>query len=270
MNQPLMPKATAVWLVDNTALTFDQIAEFCNLHPLEVKGIADGEVAMGIQGQDPIATSQLTREEIERCAADPTARLTVSQAQTREPVRRSKGPRYTPLSKRQERPNAIAWLVRYHPEVPDSQISKLVGTTKPTIQAIRDRSHWNMSNITPQDPVTLGMCSQTELDTAVQKAQTKLQRQQEREEKERAKQRAASIAAADEAGMPSAQQETEETAVPAAEPEETPAEPALSIPPAEPVADKEESVSSVFGEQAPKEEEEDKEEAPRAEDVFNN
>jgi hypothetical protein len=266
MAQPLMPKATAVWLVDNTALTFDQIAEFCNLHTLEVKGIADGEVAVGIQGQDPIAASQLTREEIARCENDPSARLKLSHAQTREPVRRSKGPRYTPLSKRQERPNAIAWLVRYHPELPDSQITKLVGTTKPTIEAIRERSHWNISNITPQDPVTLGMCTQTELDAAVRKAQAKLQRQQEREERERAKKRAESIAAADEAGMPSVQQDEADVSVLAPEP---PAAPVEESEP-EPAEKKESSVASVFGEQAPKQETDTSEEVSRPEDLFKN
>jgi hypothetical protein len=205
MSKPLMPKATAVWLVDNTALTFDQIAEFCGLHPLEVQGIADGEVAVGIQGQDPVVTSQLTRSEIARCEADPSARLQVDEGPGRQPERRTGGPRYTPLSKRQERPNAIAWLVRYHPELPDSQIAKLVGTTKPTIQSIRDRTHWNMSNISPQDPVSLGMCTQTDLDAAVQKAQAKLQRQKAKEEKELERRREANMAAAEAAGMPSAQ-----------------------------------------------------------------
>jgi len=205
MTAPLMPKATAVWLVENTALTFDQIADFCALHPLEVQGIADGEVAVGIKGLDPMSTGQLTREEIERCEGDASARLKSAKAPLRAPVRRSKGPRYTPLSKRQERPNAIAWLVRYHAELTDAQISKLVGTTKPTIESIRDRSHWNISNITPQDPVTLGMCTQTELDSAVQKAMARVERQRKKEERELDKRRAANLAAAEEAGMPSAQ-----------------------------------------------------------------
>lgn len=217
MVQPLMPKATAVWLVDNTTLTFDQIADFCGLHPLEVKGIADDEVAVGIKGQDPVASSQLTMEEIERCQKDPNLRLSIADARGRRPERRSSGPRYTPVSKRQDRPNAIAWLVRYHPELPDVQISKLVGTTKPTIQSVRERTHWNISNITPQDPVTLGLCSQVELDSAVQVAQAKLDRQNQREEAERERKRQESLAAAEEAGLPSAQP-AEETAAPEPEP----------------------------------------------------
>lgn len=205
MNRPLMPKATAVWLVDNTSLSFDQIAEFCGLHVLEVKGIADGEVAVGIQGQDPIASGQLTPGEIDRCAADPAARLQLAEAGFQPPERRSKGPRYTPLSKRQDRPNAIAWLLRNHPELSDAQVSKLVGTTKPTIQSVRDRSHWNMSNIKPQDPVTLGLCSQVDLDGAVRKGQEKLRKLQERDDKAGAKARADQLAAAEAAGMPSTQ-----------------------------------------------------------------
>lgn len=207
MVQPLMPKATAVWLVDNTTLTFDQIADFCGLHPLEVKGIADDEVAVGIKGQDPVATGQLSAEEIKRCEATPIARLRIAEARGRRPERRSAGPRYTPVSKRQDRPNAIAWLVRYHPELSDAQVSKLVGTTKPTIQAVRDRSHWNISNITPQDPVTLGLCTQIELDTAVQKAQVKLEKQRAQEEAERDRLRQENLAAAEEAGLPSVQQD---------------------------------------------------------------
>jgi hypothetical protein len=167
---PLMPKATAVWLVENTALTFDQIAEFCGLHPLEVKGIADGEVAQGIVGLDPVARGQLTQEEIERCEADPRAHLSLAPQNIPLPKARSKGPRYTPVSRRQDRPDAIAWLVRNHPELSDAQICKLIGTTKPTIQSVRDRTHWNSANIKPNDPVTLGLCTQIELDEAVEKA----------------------------------------------------------------------------------------------------
>ena len=166
MARPLMPKATAVWLVDNSSLTFEQIAAFCGLHPLEIQGIADGEVAVGIKGLDPTANGQLTREEIERCVAEPMARLAMARVTVEVPERKTKGQRYTPVSKRQDRPNAIAWLVRYQTELMDPQIAKLVGTTKPTIQAIRERSHWNMANIKPQDPVTLGLCSQIELDAA--------------------------------------------------------------------------------------------------------
>ncbi len=169
---PLMPKATAVWLVDNTTLTFRQIAEFTGMHELEVSGIADGEVAIGIKGMDPIGNHQLTREEVERCEKDPIQRLKLMKREI-APEQKRKGPRYTPLSKRQERPSAIAWLVRYHPELSDGQIMKLVGTTKPTIQSIRDRTHWNSANIRPVDPVALGLCKQIDLDAAVQKAATK-------------------------------------------------------------------------------------------------
>jgi hypothetical protein len=169
--KPLMPKATAVWLVENTALTFEQVAEFCGLHVLEVKGIADGDVAGGIKGLDPVTTGQLTREEIARAEADPAHSLEL--AALKVPVTPSsarKGPRYTPVSRRQDRPNAVLWLIRNHPEMKDSQIMRLVGTTKPTIQQIRDRSHWNAANLTPQDPVALGLCSQVDLDAEVQKA----------------------------------------------------------------------------------------------------
>jgi len=167
---PLMPKATAVWLVDNTSLSFDQIAHFCRLHPLEVKAIADGEAAQGIKGMDPVLAGQLVREEIERAEADPTYRMKVSEPKVRVPEVKRRGPRYTPVSKRQDRPNAILWLVRNHPELKDAQIMRLVGTTKPTIQAIRERTHWNSATLTPTDPVTLGLCSQLELDLEVRKA----------------------------------------------------------------------------------------------------
>jgi hypothetical protein len=170
MTLPLMPKATAVWLVENTALSFAQIAEFCGLHELEVSGIADGEVAQGMKGLDPIANNQLTADEIRRCEADPEARLRLRHNPSAEGEMKRRGPRYTPLSKRQDRPAAIAWLVKFHPELSDSQIAKLVGTTKPTILTIRDRSHWNISNIQPVDPVALGLCRQGELDEAVRKA----------------------------------------------------------------------------------------------------
>lgn len=174
MALPLMAKATAVWLVDNTTLAFTQIAEFCGLHELEVNGIADGEVAVGVKGFDPIANTQLTAEEIKRCEADPKAKLELMFNPAAEGELKRKGPRYTPLSKRQDRPSAIAWLVKFHPELTDGQISKLVGTTKPTIMAIRDRTHWNIGNIQPVDPVALGMCKQMELDTAVAKAVKKM------------------------------------------------------------------------------------------------
>lgn len=182
MTQPLMPKATAVWLIDNTALTFKQVADFCGLHELEVKGIADGDVAAGIKGNDPIASGQLTRTELEKSQADNNRPLILQErrSDTPDPARR-KGPRYTPVSRRQDRPDAISWLVRNHPELSDAQISKLVGTTKPTIQAIRDRTHWNSSNIKPQDPVGLGLCSQIELDETVKKAAAKKARQEAKE-----------------------------------------------------------------------------------------
>jgi len=168
---PLMPKATAVWLVENTALSFDQIAQFCNLHPLEVKAIADGDAAQGIKGLDPVLTGQLTREQIADAEANPDTKLKLSEPKVRLPQPKSKkGPRYTPVSRRQDRPNAILWLVRNHPELKDSQIMRLVGTTKSTIAAIRERTHWNATNLQPMDPVTLGLCSQIELDFEVQRA----------------------------------------------------------------------------------------------------
>jgi len=170
MAAPLMPKATAVWLVENTALTFEQIAEFCGLHPLEVQAIADGEVAIQMQGLDPVANGQTTAEELARCQADPAARLKLSaQAVPRQFVRH-RGPRYTPIAKRQDKPDAIAYLLRNHPELSDAQISKLIGTTKPTIAAVRDRTHWNSTNIKPRHPVGLGLCTLEELDQIVARA----------------------------------------------------------------------------------------------------
>ena len=175
---PLMPKATAVWLVDNTSLTFDQIAEFCWLHVLEVKGIADGDVAHGIKGMDPISSGQLSREEIAAAEDDSSHRLKLSEPKVEVPeVKTKRGPRYTPVSRRQDRPNAILWLLRNHPELKDSQVMRLVGTTKPTILAIRERSHWNSPNLQPQDPVTLGLCSQIDLDAEVKKAAARLDRE---------------------------------------------------------------------------------------------
>lgn len=176
--RPLMPKATAVWLVENTALTFDQIAEFCGLHHLEVKGIADGDVAQGIKGMDPISNGQLTREEIRKAQDNPDYRLQIARSKVELPPMKTKRvPKYTPLSRRQDRPNAILWLLRYHPELRDAQIMRLVGTTKPTIEAIRERSHWNSSNLQPQDPVALGLCSQVDLDTEVSKAARRVERE---------------------------------------------------------------------------------------------
>lgn len=183
--KPLMPKATAVWLVENTSLTFDQIAEFCGLHVLEVKGIADGDVAHGIKGMDPISNGQLTREEIARAEEDDGHRLRLAASKVVVPeVKTKSGPRYTPVSRRHDRPNAVLWLLRSHPELRDSQIMRLVGTTKPTIAAIRDRTHWNSPNLTPQDPVTLGLCSQTALDGEVKKAAARVDKERREQMKE--------------------------------------------------------------------------------------
>ena len=165
-----MPKATAVWLVDNTALTFDQIAKFTKMHPLEVKAIADGDAQIGVKGLDPVQTGQLTRETIEAAEKNPAMQLTLATPKVRVPEHKRKGPRYTPVLKRQERGNAILWLVRNHPELKDSQISKLIGTTKSTIESIRERTHWNQANLQPTDPVTLGFCRQIDLDMEVEKA----------------------------------------------------------------------------------------------------
>jgi len=167
MAAPLMPKATAVWLVENTSLTFDQIADFCQLHPLEIQAIADGEVANQMQGLDPVANGQTTAEEIERCQADPEARLKLSPKALPPQVFKHKGPRYTPISKRQDKPDAISFLLKTHPELSDTQITKLIGTTKPTIAAVRDRTHWNSPNIKARHPVELGLCTFAELERAL-------------------------------------------------------------------------------------------------------
>jgi hypothetical protein len=167
---PLMPKATAVWLVANTSLSFDQIAHFCHLHPLEVQAIADGESAQSIKGLDPVLTGQLTREEIKKAEDDPDYRLGLATQRMSAPVSQRRGPRYTPVSRRQDRPNAILWLLRNHPELKDAAIMRLVGTTKPTIESIRGRTHWNANNLQPTDPVALGLCSQIDLDFEVEKA----------------------------------------------------------------------------------------------------
>lgn len=168
MAQPLMPHATASWLVDNTALSFEQIAEFCGLHILEVQAIADDTATTKLTGRDPVRAHELTMEEIEKGQADPDYRLQMTKGP--EQIRRTKGPRYTPVSKRQDKPDGIAWIIRNHPEVSDAAIGKLIGTTRNTITAIRERSHWNIANIVPKDPVTLGLTSQRELDAAVAKA----------------------------------------------------------------------------------------------------
>ncbi len=183
--RPLMPKATAVWLVANTSLTFDQIAAFCGLHVLEVKGIADGDVAQGIKGLDPVTSAQLTRGEIETAERDPNHALHLAEPKVIVPeTPAKKGPRYTPVSRRHDRPNAVLWLLRNHPELKDSQIMRLVGTTKPTITQIRDRTHWNAPNLTPQDPVTLGLCSQTDLDSEVKKGARRLERERKEQMKD--------------------------------------------------------------------------------------
>ena len=173
MNKPLMAKATAVWLIDNTTLSFKQIADFVGMHELEIQGIADGDVATGVKGFDPIASHQLDLAEIEKGQKDAAYKLKLKHNPAAEGEEKRRGPRYTPLSKRQDRPAAILWLVKFHPELADAQIAKLVGTTKPTIQAIRERTHWNIQNIQPIDPVALGLAKQTELDAAVQKAAKK-------------------------------------------------------------------------------------------------
>ena len=181
MTDILMPKATAVWLVDNSSLTFEQIADFCGLHPLEVKGIADGEVARDIRGADPISNGQLTREELDRAQADPKYRMKAQKSRHAEMLKPPrKGPRYTPVSRRQDRPDAIAWFVRNHPEVSDAQISKTLGTTKATIDQVRNRTHWNAANVKPVDPVSLGLVTQLELDALVKKAAEKKAREDAR------------------------------------------------------------------------------------------
>lgn len=173
MAKPIMAKATAVWLVDNTTISFKQIADFVGMHELEVQGIADGDVAAGVKGFDPIANNQLTQDDIDAAQDDVMHKLSLKYYAAAVGEEKRRGPRYTPLSKRQDRPASILWLVKFHPELSDGQISKLVGTTKPTIQAIRERTHWNISNIQPIDPVALGLCKQSELDAVVQKAAAK-------------------------------------------------------------------------------------------------
>ena len=170
MTQLLMPRATAVWLIDNSALTFVQIGDFCNLHELEIQAIADGEIGPGMQGFDPILNDQLTRAELERCEADETASLKAARSTLPEPTARTKGPRYVPIARRGDKPDAISWLVKHHPELTNAQIGRLIGTTKDTIMKIRERSHWNISNIQPKHPAMLGLCSQNDLNAAIEKA----------------------------------------------------------------------------------------------------
>ncbi len=171
MALPLMPKATAVWLVENTTLTFEQVGDFCGMHPLEVQGIADGEVAVGIIGQDPMACGQLTLENIKHCENNPDARLELTDHAEKfiSSKAKVKGGRYTPVARRQDKPDAVAWFIKFHPTVPDAQIVKLVGTTKNTINAVRNRTHWNSANLKPRDPVLLGLCTQTRLDDVIAK-----------------------------------------------------------------------------------------------------
>ncbi|MEP2640311.1 DUF1013 domain-containing protein [Roseobacter sp.] len=173
MAKPIMAKATAVWLVDNTTISFKQIADFVGMHELEVQGIADGDVAQGVKGFDPVTNNQLTQDQIDAAQRSPLHKLQLKYNAAAQGEEKRRGPRYTPLSKRQDRPASILWLVKFHPELSDGQVSKLVGTTKPTIQAIRERTHWNIANIQPIDPVALGLCKQSELDGAVQKAAAK-------------------------------------------------------------------------------------------------
>ena len=176
MAQPLMPKATAVWLVENTTLTFEQISDYCGLHTLQIQAIADGEVAAGMQGLNPTLSGQLTKSEIERCEVDSSARLKTSKPKVPLPKPKNRGARYTPISKRQDRPDAIAWLLKNYSELSDGQISRLIGTTKPTINSVRDKTHQNSQNIAPQSPVFLGLCSGDELEKAVIKARRKAEK----------------------------------------------------------------------------------------------
>jgi len=226
MDKPLMPKATAVWLIDNTGLTFDQIADFCGLHQLEVKGIADGEVGAGIRGLDPIGQGMLTRAELERCQQDPKSRLQIAKsvaANVKPPKRRE--PRYTPLSKRQDRPDAIAWLLRHHPELGDIQICKLLGTTKNTVQAVRDRTHWKSQEIRPRDPVLLGLCQQIELDDAILRAQAEADKAAQKagiHEATAPEPAEAPVAAAERPSEPAAEAEPETTQEAVSETEQEP------------------------------------------------
>ena len=182
---PLMPKATAIWLVDNTSLSFRQIGDFCGMHELEIKGIADGEVGVGIKGLNPITSGQLTKDEIDRCVDNEDESLKIIENEISEKTEQSKKKKkYTPLSKRQDRPDAVYWLIRNHPELKDSQVARLVGSTKNTIDAIRKSTHWNMANIRPQDPIGLGICRQVELDEALAKAERSMKRAQKKKEKE--------------------------------------------------------------------------------------
>ena len=183
-NAPLMPMATAVWLVENTTLTFKQIANFCNLHEVEIQGIADGEVAKGIKAYNPILAGQLTREEIDLCSKDPNRELNLIERSEEVQVKERKKPKYTPLSKRQDRPDAALWLLKNYPEFTDGQVSKLVGSTKGTVSLIRKRSYWNFSNLKAKDPVILGLCSQETFEKALGKAKRRVEREKKAKIKE--------------------------------------------------------------------------------------
>jgi hypothetical protein len=202
MALPLMPKATAVWLVENTALSFEQIADYTGMHELEIQAIADGEVAIGIVGVSPVTGGQLTTAEIARCEADPDARLKMIKTDIPLPKARAKGARYTPVSKRQDRPDAISWILKHHPELTDAQISRLLGTTKATIASVRDRTHWNAANIKPSNPVTLGLCTEADLEKAVVLAQRRVNnaiKAEERKKRREAREAAAANATAEQA-----------------------------------------------------------------------
>ncbi len=237
MAKPLMPKATAVWLTDNTTLTFQQIADFVELHELEVQAIADGEVAPGMQGLDPIVAGQLTAEEIARCAADPSARLKMAKSDIPRPKARPRGARYTPVSKRADKPDAIEWLVKNYEELSDAQVGRLLGTTKPTIQAVRDRTHWNAQQLKARSPVELGLCSLGELDAAVTKARRAIERVAERRRKEEARAGGGEAAPEVEAEAPTAEAEAPvaeaEAETPTAEAEAPVAEAEAETPAAE-------------------------------------
>ena len=241
MSQVLMPKATAVWLIDNTALTFDQVADFCRLHPLEVQSIADGDAAIGMVGYDPITNEQLTKEEIERCATDPEARLELAEVNVPRPIARTKGPRYTQVARRQDRPDAIAWLVRNFPQLSDGQISKLVGTTKPTINGVRERTHWNMNNIKPRDPVALGLVARDDLTAAIDKANLAVERAEKRKAKKAGSTLPVAAAAEEPAEVPIAtivdMPVEEPVAEPSIDPDVVFAPRPIAEPPAEPKAE---------------------------------
>ena len=204
MSKPLMPKATAVWLVDNTTLSFEQVALFCGLHPLEVQAIADGDVAVGIVGKNPVMQGILTQEDIDACQANPLKALTFVTNDVPEVQRRSKGPRYTAVTKRADKPDGIAYLLKYYPDIPDAQIVKLLGTTKNTIDSIRKRSHPNITNIKPTDPVQLGLCSRADLDALIQKVEAAKERAEAKKAKEARK-------AAKDAGQTTENEVVEET-----------------------------------------------------------